>query len=346
LGGQPANGEQEMKRKKQRMALTVGTVASVILTTVGASQACAQTVSYYNITDVGSSHNGLASDPGPYVNVQVDLTSSTTADLTFTSYCGGQVCTNVPNGGPKAASIAGGPWAYLIFDGAAIGANINASSFAVSSFPTPPKNFTNQSSWYNSPNPLTSTSSWVNSFDPGGNFEYQGMVSGGALTFPGSLGSFNLTIYDQPAGPLQPKQEGCNYNVPGGSGYQCAATQIPFTVTDTSGTWASAANVLKPNGSGYFLAANHIVGCAVNNGACDESSLGAYNSPQGYGVAVPEPGTPTLLLSGLFGLGLVGLARRRTLAGASRVCGSLKPFGGVGPRTANNFALDQPAPMS
>jgi len=117
-------------------------------------------------------------------------------------------------------------------------------------------------------------------------------------------------------------------------------------VTDTSGTWASAANVLKPNGSGYFLAANHIVGCAVNNGACDESSLGAYNSPQGYGVAVPEPGTPTLLLSGLFGLGLVGLARRRTLAGASRVCGSLKPFGGVGPRTANNFALDQPAPMS
>src|SRR5271157_283716 len=55
----------------------------------------------------------LAVLPGPYISVAVDLTSSTTADITFMSYTQGA-------------------FTYLMGDGKSVGLNVNASMFSAS----------------------------------------------------------------------------------------------------------------------------------------------------------------------------------------------------------------------
>lgn len=78
-----------------------------------------------------------------------------------------------------------------------------------------------------------------------------------------------------------------------------AFTLISFTLTNTSGTWSSAADVLAPNSSGYPVAA-HIYPY--------NTSTGTFPHGLGGFASIPEPASLTLLGAGLL---LAGLFARR-----------------------------------
>ena len=92
-----------------------------------------------------------------------------------------------------------------------------------------------------------------------------------------------------------------NQTVNGFDGYTRSADTISFTLTDTSGTWASASDVLTANAAG-FLAATHVF---VTSFPADASNIAlGIGFAAGPGPSpAPEPATLALI-----GLGLAALA--------------------------------------
>jgi len=113
-----------------------------------------------------------------------------------------------------------------------------------------------------------------------------------------------------------------NQKVDSFDGFSHAATQISFTLTNNSGIWRSAGDVLTPNAVGYS-AAIHAYVCAA--ATCNPSS-GALAT--GFAVdnstdtpsSAPLPLTWALLLSGL-GLLSAGTRRHRQRKPSSRPSG-------------------------
>jgi PEP-CTERM motif len=98
-----------------------------------------------------------------------------------------------------------------------------------------------------------------------------------------------------------------NQNVNDKVSFPGSYTEISFTLTDTSGTWANAGSVLTANGKGYYVGA-HIITCAGGTSSCTaatDTGYAAGNSP------VPEPNSMALLAFGAVCLAGSGLLRRR-----------------------------------
>jgi hypothetical protein len=207
---------------------------------------------------VGTGNSAISGFTGPYETATVDLTSPTTATITFTSD------TNAGN-------------IYLMGDGGTVGINVNATSWTLG--PITGSNagtgFTNLSTDYS---------------------------NGGAGNEDG-FGSFNQTIntFD---------------------GFAHAVDTISFTITNTSGTWASASQVLTANASGNVVAAHVFVTASPAN-----QSNGAIVT--GFATDVPSntplPGALALFGSVLLGGLGAGTWRRRYRRGPVSVMGSPVP---------------------
>jgi len=221
--------------RSNRKALLAALAPVALALSFGVGSASADTYDFtLNVSN-------LASPPytGPYVAVDVNRTSPTTATITFTS---------LTNGG----------YIYLMGDGSSAAVNVNATSWTLGA--------------------ITGSNSQTG-FTPG---PYSNGGSGNADGF----GSFNQAINSF-------------------DGFTHSSTQISFGLTDTSGTWASAANVLTPNAAGNIAAA-HIFACAT---ACNAANGAAAT---GFASVVPIPAAAWLFGSGL--IGLIGIARRKLAA--------------------------------
>jgi len=181
---------------------------------------------------------------GPYVQVDIGLTDSTHADVTFTGLT---------------STFGGNPVIYLMGDGSTAALQVNASTFTVSG--------------------VTGTNSGTG-FTPGGF-----TVNINPIPPVDGFGNFNLVIDDD-------------------DGYTHAVDKLVFTLTNTSGTWASDAEVLAFNADGYDAAA-HVFPASNPASATND----VYTSMTGYAAEVPIPAALPLFGTGL--LGLLGLGWRK-----------------------------------
>lgn len=110
-----------------------------------------------------------------------------------------------------------------------------------------------------------------------------GVLSDGGSGNVGSFGVFNQT-FD-------------NFD-----GYTHSHDSITFTLTDTSGSWASASNVFVANAQGYYVAI-HGFACTA---PCDPAAgaLTTGTAANGGAVNTPEPASVMLLGGGLLGIGI------------------------------------------
>ena len=86
-------------------------------------------------------------------------------------------------------------------------------------------------------------------------------------------------------------------------GFKHSATNITFGLHNSSGTWASSANVLAANALGHTVAI-HGFACAVPG--CSSVAITGFATDTT--LAIPEPETYAMLLAGL---GLMGFVARR-----------------------------------
>ena len=121
----------------------------------------------------------------------------------------------------------------------------------------------------------------VSGFNPGGLTGYSQLGFGSVDGF----GNFNLQFLDDT------------------NNFAAAATSVTLGLTNNSGTWSSASDVLIANAAGNRLAA-HVFACP--DGTCKKNSTPTI----GFASEVPEP--RLLLLSGLALLALVLSTRLRS----------------------------------
>jgi hypothetical protein len=184
--------------------------------------------------DINLGNAAISGYPGPYAHVDVSLTDSTHASITFTS---------LTNGGNI----------YLLGDGGSVAVNVNATSWTLGTI---------------------SGSNAGTGFTPG-------PYSDGGAANENGFGSFNQTINSF-------------------DGFTHSSDSITFALTDTSGTWGSANDVLTGNADGYLAGAHIFVTSSPAN-----ATNGALTTGYAVNSAVPIPPSALLMGSGLLGLGLL-----------------------------------------
>lgn len=199
--------------------------------TVGSAQANSYSLDFGNV--------GLSSITGPYGSVDVSLTDSTHAVITFTA--------GVVNGNQ-----------FLFGGQGSADFNVNATSSTAT---------------FVSFSQLTGFTTAV--ITPGN----PGNVS--------SFGSFNKTF-------------------DGFDGFTHATTTLTFSVTDNSGTWGSAADVLTPNANGSTVAAHIFV--TPYPGDVNSSAIITGFASDGSS-SVPDVGATAMMLGGA--LSALGFVRRK-----------------------------------
>ena len=95
-------------------------------------------------------------------------------------------------------------------------------------------------------------------------------------------------------------------------GFTHSSDTISFDVTDTSGTWASASNVLTANSDGFDAAAHIFVTSSPANAA--NGAIATGFAAESGAVSTPEPSSLLLLGAGI--LVLAGL-RKKMVASAA-----------------------------
>jgi len=124
-----------------------------------------------------------------------------------------------------------------------------------------------------------------------------GIPNGGSLD-PDPPGSGNVSAFGT-----------FNVTLDNFDGFNSRFSTVNFGITDTSGTWASASDVLLANSDG-FRAAAHIFVTATSCG--NEACVTGFAGDGGLNP-VPEPATLLLFASSLLGL---GFTTRKRLFGA------------------------------
>lgn len=93
-------------------------------------------------------------------------------------------------------------------------------------------------------------------------------------------------------------------------GFKNTASMFSFSLTNTSGTWASAASVLTPNASGNSAAIHGFI-CADPTCTKQAGAVATGFASDGVTPPIPEAETYAMLLLGLMFLGFTTLRGRR-----------------------------------
>jgi hypothetical protein len=181
-------------------------------------------------------------DSAPFGSVVVNLTSSTTATITFTSF-------------------ASGGYINLFGDGGTVAVNVNATSWTLGT---------------------------ITGGNSGTGFSAATYSNGGAGNEDG-FGSFNQTINSD-------------------DGYTHSSDTVTLSLTDDSGTWASASSVLTPNSGGNVVAAHIFITTDPANAANGAINTGFATDGGTTTHSVPDGGSTMAML----GCVLIGLGGTRS----------------------------------
>lgn len=147
---------------------------------------------------------------------------------------------------------------------------------------------------------------------------FTGFATGGFTYFFGAVNAVDVnvnaatfTVGAPSVATLDPPDSGnvsafgtFNVTLDNSDGFNDRFSTVNFGLTNTSGTWAAASDVLLANSDG-FRAAAHIFVTAVT---CEEACVTGFAGDGGLNP-VPEPATLLLVASSLLGLGFTGRKR-------------------------------------